>query len=112
MHGLKSAILAIFQKSADWLDWPCPVSAALHIRSQDLFCLLLFSILIDFYEYETIAEEAPVVWPFRSRFKFDLPVNVVKERPLSLNVGASVLYNNDMHIAQNCSPHGLRTHDG
>jgi hypothetical protein len=29
MHGLKSAILAIFQKSADWLDWPCPVSAAL-----------------------------------------------------------------------------------
>ena len=29
MHGLKRAILAIFQKSADWLDWPCPVSAAL-----------------------------------------------------------------------------------
>ena len=29
MHGLKSAILAIFQKLADWLDWPCPVSAAL-----------------------------------------------------------------------------------
>ena len=29
MHGLKSAILAIFQKSADWLDWPCPVSVAL-----------------------------------------------------------------------------------
>ena len=26
MHGLKSAILAIFQKSADWLDWPCPSS--------------------------------------------------------------------------------------
>ena len=22
MHGLKSAILAIFQKLADWLDWP------------------------------------------------------------------------------------------
>ena len=33
MHGLKSAILAFFQKSADWLDWPCPVSAALHFRS-------------------------------------------------------------------------------
>jgi hypothetical protein len=32
IHGLKSAILAIFQKSADWLDWPCPVSAALHFR--------------------------------------------------------------------------------
>ena len=29
MHGLKSAILAISQKLADWLDWPCPVSAAL-----------------------------------------------------------------------------------
>ena len=28
--GLKSAILAISQKLADWLDWPCPVSAALH----------------------------------------------------------------------------------
>jgi hypothetical protein len=24
MHVLKSAILAIFQKVADWLDWPCP----------------------------------------------------------------------------------------
>jgi hypothetical protein len=30
IHGLKSAILAIFQKLADWLDWPCPVGAALH----------------------------------------------------------------------------------
>jgi hypothetical protein len=28
MHGLKSAILAIFQKG---LGWPCPVSAALKI---------------------------------------------------------------------------------
>ena len=25
-----SAILAIFQKLADWLDWPCPVGATLH----------------------------------------------------------------------------------
>ena len=32
MHGLKSAILSISQKLADWLDWPCPVSAALHFR--------------------------------------------------------------------------------
>jgi hypothetical protein len=32
MHGLKSAILAISQKLSDWLDWPCPVSAALHFR--------------------------------------------------------------------------------
>ena len=29
MQGLKCAILEIFQKSADWLNWPCPVSAAL-----------------------------------------------------------------------------------
>ena len=29
MHGLKSAIMAIFQKSANWLDWSWPVSAAL-----------------------------------------------------------------------------------
>ena len=36
MQGLKSAILAIFQKSADWLDWPCPVSAALHFRPQKM----------------------------------------------------------------------------
>ena len=30
MHGLKSAILAISQKLPDWLDWLCPISAALH----------------------------------------------------------------------------------
>jgi hypothetical protein len=29
MQGLKSAILEIFQKSADGLNRPCPVSAAL-----------------------------------------------------------------------------------
>ena len=49
MHVLKSAILAIFQKSADCLDWPCPVSSALHFHSQDLF-----SIFIYLFEYETI----------------------------------------------------------
>ena len=32
LHGLKSAIWAIFQKLADWLDWPRSVSAALHFR--------------------------------------------------------------------------------
>ena len=32
MQGLKSAILVIFQKSANWLDWPCPISAALHFH--------------------------------------------------------------------------------
>ena len=30
MHGLNSAILAIFQKSADGLNWPCSVSSALN----------------------------------------------------------------------------------
>jgi hypothetical protein len=48
MHGLKSEILAVCQKSADWLDWPCPVSAALHFYSLDFF---LFSIFI--FKYET-----------------------------------------------------------
>jgi hypothetical protein len=38
--GIKSDILAIFQKLADWLDWPCPVSAALQNGSQDFFSLL------------------------------------------------------------------------
>ena len=34
MHGLKSAIFAISQKLADWLDWPCPVSVmGLYIHS-------------------------------------------------------------------------------
>ena len=37
MHGLKSAILAFFfQKLADWLDWPCPVSA---LQEQDEYIL-------------------------------------------------------------------------
>ena len=39
MHEFQSAILAIFQKSANWLDWPCPVSAALQNRPQDFFSL-------------------------------------------------------------------------
>ena len=61
MHGLRSATLAIFQKSSDWLDWRCPVSAALQNRLQDL---LLFSILISiyFFNYETIVRIS--VWSF------------------------------------------------
>ena len=43
MRGLKSAILAIFQKSAYWLDWTCPVSAALQNGSQDFFSFLYFN---------------------------------------------------------------------
>jgi hypothetical protein len=42
MHGLKSAILAFFQKSADWMDWPSPVSTALQNSSQDFFSHLIF----------------------------------------------------------------------
>ena len=45
MHGLKSAILAIFQKSADWLDWPCPVSPAFQNGSRDLFSCLYKTIV-------------------------------------------------------------------
>ena len=60
MHGLKSAILAIFQKSAHWLDWQCPVSAALQNRPQDLF-FSLFSFnfnLFVFFKYETIVRSS------------------------------------------------------
>jgi hypothetical protein len=43
MHGLKKAILAIFQKSANWLDWPCPVGAALQNRPQDILSFFYFN---------------------------------------------------------------------
>ena len=42
MYGLKSAILAIIQKSANWLDWPCPISAALKTGSWDFFFSLVY----------------------------------------------------------------------
>ena len=45
MHGLKSAILAIL---ADWLDWPCPVSAALQNGSQDFFSVLYLNYYLFF----------------------------------------------------------------
>ena len=61
MHGLKSAILAIFQKSADWLDWPCPVSAALQNGSQEFFLFYIY-ILIYFSTYETIVRS--IAWSF------------------------------------------------
>ena len=53
MHGLKSAILAIFQKLADWLDWLSPVSAALQNDTKGFFSLL-YSNLNLFFTYETI----------------------------------------------------------
>ena len=36
MHGLKSAVLAISQKLADWLDWPCPGVASESQRNSNL----------------------------------------------------------------------------
>ena len=48
MHGLKNAILAIFQKSADWLDWTCPVSAALQNGSHDSFFTFTFTFIFKF----------------------------------------------------------------
>ena len=54
MHWLKSAILAIFQKSADVLDWPCmsighvcPVSAALKNGSLNFFYLSYFNFFLN-----------------------------------------------------------------
>ena len=56
MHGLKSAILAIFQKLANWLDLPCPVSAAL--QNCPTYFNFQFSIFIFFilFKYETIVK--------------------------------------------------------
>jgi hypothetical protein len=56
-HGLKSAILAIFQKSANWLGWPCPVSAALQNRPQDFFFSFIFS--FTFLNMKLLSEVAP-----------------------------------------------------
>ena len=58
IHGFKSAILVIFvifQKSADWLDWPCPVSAALK-NGLLIFYTLIFVI---FLIMKPLSEVAP-----------------------------------------------------
>ena len=67
MHGLKSAILTIFKKSANWLDWPCPVSAALQNRPQDFFSLLYFNFQLYFYISNHCQKQRLVFWSFRSR---------------------------------------------
>jgi hypothetical protein len=59
MHWLKSAILAIFQKSANWLDWPCPVSAALQNRQQDLFFSFILSFIL--LNMKPLSEVAPLL---------------------------------------------------
>ena len=56
------AILAIFQKSADWLDWPCPLSAALQKGSQDFFSLLYSNFHSFFLKCEAIVRSSP--WSF------------------------------------------------
>ena len=48
MHGLKSAILSIFQISADWLYWPCPVNTVLQNLPQKRFCLFPYNICLSF----------------------------------------------------------------
>ena len=58
MHGLKSDILAI-QKTADWLDWPCPVSAALQNGSQEFFLSFIFKFLSIFLNMKPSSEVAP-----------------------------------------------------
>ena len=49
-----------YQKLADWLDWPCPVSAALQNGSHDFF--FLFYIFIYSFKYETIVRSS--AWSF------------------------------------------------
>ena len=56
MRGLKSAILAIFQKLSNWLEWPRPVSAALKNCPQDLFSRLYFSFYSIFWMISWSAE--------------------------------------------------------
>ena len=46
--------MAVFQKSAYWLDWPCPVRAALQNCPQDFLILIYILMFIYFFEYETI----------------------------------------------------------
>ena len=55
MHGLKSAFFAICQKSAGWLDWPCPVSTALQNGSQDFISKFSFM----FLNMKPLSEVAP-----------------------------------------------------
>jgi hypothetical protein len=57
-HGLKSAILAIFQKLADWLDW--------QIENDWKWLYQLIPIK---YDLKLPSEVTPGLLPFRSRSK-------------------------------------------
>ena len=59
MHGLKSAILAILPEISDWLDWPCPVSAALQNRPQDFFFSFIFKFAFIFSNIKPLPEVPP-----------------------------------------------------
>jgi hypothetical protein len=54
MHGIKSAILPFFQKSADWLDWP-----ALQNGSQYFFFSFIFKFSFVFLNAKPLSEVAP-----------------------------------------------------
>ena len=59
MHELKSAILAILQESADWLDWPSPVKAAVKKRLK-IFSRLYFHLL--FLNMKPLSEIVLIFW--------------------------------------------------
>ena len=59
MNGLKGAILATFQKLADWLDWPCPVSAVLKNGWLIFFFSFLFQFSFIFLNMKLLSEVAP-----------------------------------------------------
>ena len=69
MQGLKSTILANFPEIADWLDWPCPISAALHYASIENDRKWLYQILPITYESKWPAELMPGLMLFRSGSK-------------------------------------------
>ena len=54
---VKSALLGIFQKSANWLDWPCSASAALQNCPQDLFSFIFYLLFI-FLKYEILVRSS------------------------------------------------------
>ena len=74
MHRLKSAILAILQKSADWLDWPALLVQPSKTAHRFFFLFYIF-ILFIFLNMETLSDVVPGLLSFRSRSKqFVTPV--------------------------------------
>ena len=78
MHRLKSDILAIFQKLADWLDWPCPVSAAHQNR---IFYLLYmyFNFYLNLFFYEAIVRSSTLSYGHSDQ----IPGSVMIQRVLN-----------------------------